>query len=76
MIVVYTVKGIFLTSLSAQLQASGIVPLDKEHKRTMASQDVEVLDLTLDDDVAAAEIEAKRIQVLKVKPPHNDIYHI
>lgn len=56
-----------------------MVPLDKGHKRTAASQDVEVLDLTVDDDDdddAAAEIEAKRIQVLKVKPPHNDIYHI
>lgn len=65
-------NSICLTSyFSAQLQANGIAPLDTGRKPIATSQDVEVLDLTLDDE-DAAEVEAKRIQALEV----NTLCHV
>lgn len=60
-----------------QLQANGIVPLDKGLKRTAASQDAnsDVIDLTLEDE-DADELEEREIQALRVNTLHNTIQNL
>lgn len=54
-----------MSYISAQLQASGIVPRDKGRKRTAPPQDADIVDLTLEDEIAddLAEQRAKDLEV-------------